>query len=101
MAGILPRVVTAEGNSRTNAAVFCKQLLKIHFSDRKIRDYRSAYMTTEETTRQTKFNLALLNRGVLAASYGLMALSTPMTDSDIEEILRAVSDALEEVVKLS
>ena len=26
MAGILPRVVTAEGNSRTNAAVFCKQL---------------------------------------------------------------------------
>jgi glutamate-1-semialdehyde 2,1-aminomutase len=82
-------------------AVGLGSLLKIHFSDRKIRDYRSAYMTTEETTRQTKFNLALLNRGVLAASYGLMALSTPMTDSDIEEILRAVSDALEEVVKLS
>ena len=80
-------------------AVGMGSLLKIHFSDRKIRDYRSAYMNAEESKRQEKFNLALLNRGVLAASYGLMALSTPMTDADIEEILGAVSDALEEVAK--
>lgn len=80
-------------------AVGLGSLLKIHFSDRKIRDYRSAYMNAEEAKRQEKFNLALLNRGVLAASYGLMALSTPMTDADIEEILGAVSDALEEVAK--
>ena len=80
-------------------AVGLGSLLKIHFSDRKIRDYRPAYMNAEEAKRQEKFNLALLNRGVLAASYGLMALSTPMTDADIEEILGAVSDALEEVAK--
>jgi glutamate-1-semialdehyde 2,1-aminomutase len=80
-------------------AVGLGSLLKIHFSDRKIRDYRSAYMNAEEAKRQEKFNLALLNRGVLAASYGLMALSTPMTGADIEEILGAVSDALEEVAK--
>ena len=72
-------------------------LLKIHFADREIRDYRSAYLTDEEARRQTVFNRALLNRGVLAAGYGLMALSTPMTDADIDAIVEAVSGALAEV----
>ena len=40
---------------------------------------------------------ALLNRGVLAAGNGLMALSTPMTDADIDAIITAVSGALSEV----
>jgi glutamate-1-semialdehyde 2,1-aminomutase len=43
------------------------------------------------------FNLAFLNRGVLAAGNGLMALSTPMTDTDIHAIIEAASGALEEV----
>jgi len=72
-------------------------LLKIHFADRPIRDYRSAYPTDEEARRQAVFNRALLNRGVLAAGYGLMALSTPMTDGDIHAIIEAASGALEEV----
>jgi glutamate-1-semialdehyde 2,1-aminomutase len=72
-------------------------LLKIHFADRPIRDYRSAYMTEQETKRQAVFNLGLLNRGVLAASYGLMALSTPMTDANVDTIVAAASDALAEV----
>ena len=72
-------------------------LLKIHFADRPIRDYRSAWLTEEETRRQTVFSRALLNRGVLAAGYGLMALSTPMTDGDIDAIIAAASGALAEV----
>ena len=72
-------------------------LLKIYFAGRPIRDYRSAYMTEQETKRQAVFNLGLLNRGVLAASYGLMALSTPMTDADVDTIVAAASDALAEV----
>jgi glutamate-1-semialdehyde 2,1-aminomutase len=72
-------------------------LLKIHFADRPIRDYRSAYMTGQEVLRQAIFNRGLLNRGVLAAGYGLMALSTPMTDADIDMVITAASDALEEV----
>src|SRR4051812_10274906 len=72
-------------------------LLKIHFADRPIRDYRSAYPTEQEGRRQAIFNLALLNRGVLAAGYGLMALSTPMTDEDIDIIIAAVSAAIAEV----
>ena len=78
-------------------AVGLGSLLKIHFSSRPIRDYRSAYMTEEEIRRQAVFHLGLLNRGVLAASYGLMALSTPMTDTDITTIIAAVSGALSEV----
>ena len=72
-------------------------LLKIHFAERPIRDYRSAYMTEQEVLRQAIFNRGLLNRGVLAAGYGLMALSTPMTDADIDTVITAASDALEEV----
>jgi glutamate-1-semialdehyde 2,1-aminomutase len=72
-------------------------LLKIHFADRPIRDYRSAYLTEQEAQRQVAFNRGLLNRGVLAAGYGLMALSTPMTDADVDAIVAAVSGALAEV----
>jgi glutamate-1-semialdehyde 2,1-aminomutase len=75
-------------------------LLKIHFADREIRDYRSAYLTEAEARRQTVFNRGLLNRGVLAAGYGLMALSTPMSDGDIETIVAAASDAIAEVAAL-
>jgi glutamate-1-semialdehyde 2,1-aminomutase len=72
-------------------------LLKIHFTDRPIRDYRSAYPTEQEVRRQAIFNRGLLNRGVMAAGYGLMALSTPMTDADIDMIVAAASEALAEV----
>jgi len=72
-------------------------LLKIHFAERPVRDYRSAYLNEEETKRQTVFNRAFLNRGVLAASNGLMALSTPMTDADVQAIIDAASGALAEV----
>jgi glutamate-1-semialdehyde 2,1-aminomutase len=72
-------------------------LLKIHFADHPVRDYRSAYLTDAETKRQSAFHRALINRGVLAAPNGLMALSTPMSDADIEAIVAAVSDALAEI----
>src|ERR1700730_2557927 len=72
-------------------------LLKIHFADRPIRDYRSAYLAAQEARRQGAFNRGLLTRGVLAAGYGLMALSTPMTDADVEAIVAAASGALAEV----
>ncbi|MBA7465250.1 Beta-phenylalanine transaminase [subsurface metagenome] len=72
-------------------------LLKIHFADRAVRDYRSAFLTEQETQRQAIFARGLLNRGVLAAGYGLMALSTPMTDADINAVVEAASGALAEV----
>ena len=82
-------------------AVGLGSLLKIHFADRPIRDYRSAYMTEQEAQRQAVFNRGLLNRGVLAAGYGLMALSMPMSDADVDAIIAAASDALAEVAALA
>jgi glutamate-1-semialdehyde 2,1-aminomutase len=76
-------------------------LLKVHFADRPIRDYRSAYMTEQEARRQAVFNRGLLNRGVLAAGYGLMALSTPMGDADVDAIIAAASEAMAEVASLT
>jgi len=43
------------------------------------------------------FNTGLLNRGILCAGYGLMALSTPMSDADIEAIVAAADAAMAEV----
>ena len=75
-------------------------LLKVHFTDRSIRDYRSAYLNEIETKRKSKFNAGLLNRGILAADYGLMALSLPMTDADVEMIVAAAAASLQEVAAL-
>ncbi|PIK73419.1 hypothetical protein CS379_08535 [Methylobacterium frigidaeris] len=69
-------------------------LMKIHFTDRPVRDYRSAHHGPAEAARQAAFFRALLDEGVLMASYGLMALSTPMTDDDLTAILAAISTAL-------
>lgn len=78
-------------------AVGLGSLLKIHFSEREIRDYRSAYVTAQEARRQAVFSRGLLDRGILAAGYGLMALSTPMTSAETDAIVAAVGASLAEV----
>lgn len=75
-------------------AVGLGSLLKVHFTDQPLRDYRSAYADAEQSRRLALFNRGLLDRGVLAASYGLMALSTSMNEQDVEQILDAVDGAL-------
>ena len=72
-------------------------LLKVHFTDRPLRDYRSAFPSKEEAEMLGTFHSNLLNRGILAARSGMMALSTPMTDGDIAEIIEAASDAIRAV----
>jgi glutamate-1-semialdehyde 2,1-aminomutase len=69
-------------------------LLKIQFTDRPVRDYRSAQLNEAEMKRQAAFNMALVNEGILMAGYGLMALSTPMEDDDVGAIIAGVSSAL-------
>lgn len=74
-------------------------LLKVHFTERTVTDYRSAYGTVDETRRLAQFSRALLNRGVIIAPNGLMALSTPMTDRDIDEISAAIDAAIRVLAK--
>jgi glutamate-1-semialdehyde 2,1-aminomutase len=73
-------------------------LLRIHFADGAIRDYRSARPSPEAAQRLDAFVRAALNEGILLASYGLMALSTPMSSTDAEQIIAAVERALRRII---
>jgi glutamate-1-semialdehyde 2,1-aminomutase len=72
-------------------------LLRVHFTDRPIRDYRSAYARPDEARKLAAFHRALINRGIIAANNGLMALSTSMTDADADEIVAACEAALRDL----
>ena len=76
-------------------------LFKVHFTARPITDYRSIYPGPDERRKLDAFHKGLLGRGVLSASYGLFALSTPMTDQDVKNILGAIQDTLGEVADRS
>jgi len=78
-------------------AVGLGSLLKVHFTDTLLQNYRSAYATPEQARRLAVFTRGLLERGVLAASYGLMALSTCMTDVDVDQIIKAADGAVADV----
>ncbi|HEY0295510.1 MAG TPA: aspartate aminotransferase family protein, partial [Bordetella sp.] len=73
-------------------------LLKLHLRDQPITDYRSAYPAKAERDAMAAINVKLLNRGVLMAGYGLIALSTAMRDADIAHIAEAAHDSLREWV---
>ena len=75
-------------------AVGMGSLLKVHFTEHPILDYRSVYPDASALKKQRRFIAELINRGLLPASYGLMALSTAMQDHDIEQICRAIDEAL-------
>ena len=83
----------------TGSVVGKGSLLKVHFTDRTVSDYRSALPAATEASRLATFNRGLLNRRVLAASYGLMALSTPMTDADVAEVVEAIDGAVADVAE--
>ena len=66
-------------------------LVKVHFTPRDVVDYRTAFALPVEASALDPFNRGMLNCGVLSASYGLMALSTPMTEADVQEIAGAAA----------
>jgi glutamate-1-semialdehyde 2,1-aminomutase len=69
-------------------------LIKIHFTDTTVHDYRSARPNERSTRMLEAFATALLNEGLLIANTGLMALSTPMTLDDCDAIVSAIERAL-------
>ena len=80
-------------------AVGMGSLLKIHFTAQPIQDYRSAYPAKAEAEKLRHFHIALLNHGVLAASYGLMALSTAMGDADIDALCAGIDRSIQDVAR--
>lgn len=75
-------------------------LFKLHFTPDPIRDYRSGFPDAAARKRLDVMHKALLNNGILAAGYGLFALSTPMTDGDIELIIERIDRALATVASI-
>lgn len=69
-------------------------LLKLHFTRGQVRDYRSARPDAEAARKLNRLTNDLLNHGVIMANYGLMALSTPMTDADIATVGTAIEHCL-------
>ena len=72
-------------------------LLKIHFTATPITSYRTAQPDAEAASRLARFNMELLNRGVLMAGYGLMAFSTVMSEDDIDEVISVVAASLKAI----
>jgi glutamate-1-semialdehyde 2,1-aminomutase len=69
-------------------------LRRVHFNARALRDYRTAYPSETERQQMAAFYQGLVAAGVMAAPTGLMALSTSMTDTDVDEVVRGVRCAL-------
>jgi glutamate-1-semialdehyde 2,1-aminomutase len=72
-------------------------LIRLHVTSSRVQDYRSAFAGPEERARMDTLFKALLARGVLMAPNGLMALSTPMTETEADKIVSAVTQALSEI----
>ncbi len=60
-------------------------LFRLHLHDRPIRTYRDAYPTGDEAARQSALFGYLLAHGILTTPNVSGALSTPMTEAEVEE----------------
>ncbi len=70
-------------------------LLQIHFSETEVTDYRAGKRTALEPLQL--LHLMLLNRDVSIAPRGLMCISTPMGEKDIDHTVSVFRDALGEL----
>lgn len=70
-------------------------LLRIHPTDRSLKDYRSTYQTPEERQLVDELWRYLLNHGMLLSKVGMGALSTVNTELEIERLAETMFDGLE------
>jgi glutamate-1-semialdehyde 2,1-aminomutase len=70
-------------------------MLALHFTDRPVVDYRAVAAADKKKMRD--LFLGLVNHGVLMAPRLMGALSTPMTEDDIQEYVDAVDTAVAEL----
>lgn len=74
-------------------------LRRIHMIDASISDFRSLFAAGDKSGQVAALAKAVFDEGVLMATNGLMAFSTPMTSTDIEEIVAALDRALPKVLQ--
>ncbi len=57
-------------------------------------DYRSAQLSPEQSGRVNKLHWEMMDRGVFLGAGGFGCLSTPMSDDDLSELLKAAEESL-------
>jgi glutamate-1-semialdehyde 2,1-aminomutase len=82
----------------TGAAHGTASLVALIFSDAPFTSYRSLPFGRREITKVRWLHRYLLDHGVQIIPYGLLILSTAMTESDIDEMVDAVRGGLREMV---
>jgi len=70
-------------------------LYNLHFSDRPVIDGKSAQEANKKLLYL--FYLGLLERGIFSAARGMYNMSTPMTQREIDTLVKAVEDVLSEL----
>jgi glutamate-1-semialdehyde 2,1-aminomutase len=70
-------------------------LFQIKLNDRTLRGYRDQYPTPAERVSLARLVHALRDDGILISSTGLAALSTPMTEADIQHLVDKMDRALQ------
>ena len=72
-------------------------LVMIHFNRRNLVGYRDAFPDANAARRMGVLHKALLNRGFIVGSGGLLAISTANTDQEIDDLADAIEDSLREM----
>ena len=70
-------------------------LAQIHFTDREVRDWRSA--ATASIDLRTIFHLLILEKGIFAATRAFFNISTPMGATEVNILMDAVKSSLIEM----
>ena len=70
-------------------------MFRIHMQPEAPRHYRDTYPSPEEATRLQRFFDALLKAGILLIYSCTGAVSTPMHDTEIEQLIDAADAALQ------
>lgn len=72
-------------------------LFRLHLKATPVTDYRSSYPSPAEKHALAAIHLAALERGLLLTPNSSGALSTPMTDRDIDDLASTIVEAAREV----
>ena len=70
-------------------------LAQIHFTDREVKDWRSA--ATANIDLRTIFHLLLLEKGIFTATRAFFNISTPMGATEVNKLMQAAQSALIEM----
>jgi glutamate-1-semialdehyde 2,1-aminomutase len=70
-------------------------LAQIHFTDREVKDWRSA--ATAKTDLRAIFHLLLMEKGIFAATRTFFNISTPMGAAEVDKLIDAAQSSLDEM----